>query len=134
MVSAEDLRQLADPILVVEDDDDTRDALCQLLRGQGYDVLCAADGDEALRWLGRARPRLIITDLSMPVMNGWQLLQQVRSHPSWIDIPVIVLSADSPPLLEDICFMQKPVPAAKLLNEIASQLGRQPTLADSPAA
>jgi CheY-like chemotaxis protein len=134
MAPAEDLRRLADPILVVEDDDDTRDALCQLLRGQGYDVLCAADGDEALRCLARARPRLIITDLSMPVMNGWQLLQQVRSHPSWIDIPVIVLSADSPPLLEDICFMQKPVPAAKLLNEIASQLGRQPTLADSPAA
>lgn len=134
MVPAEDLRRLAGPILVVEDDDDSRDALCQLLRGQGYDVLCAADGDEALRWLQRARPRLIITDLSMPVMNGWQLLQQVRSHPSWIDIPVIVLSADNPPLLEDICFMQKPVPAAQLLDEIASQFGRQPSLANSPAA
>ena len=134
MVPAEDLRRLAGPILVVEDDDDTRDALCQVLRGQGYDTLCAADGDEALRWLGRARPRLIITDLSMPGMNGWQLLQQVRSHPVWLDIPVIVLSADSPPPLEDICFMQKPVPAARLLKEIAVQLGPRTSLEDAPAA
>jgi CheY-like chemotaxis protein len=123
------------PILVVEDDDDTRDALCQLLKGQGYQPLAAAHGQEALRWLSRAEPTLIVTDLSMPVMSGWQLLEQLGSHPQWCRIPVIVLSADSPPPVENLCFLQKPVPAARLLAEIAAHVGRAATpVAKSPAA
>jgi CheY-like chemotaxis protein len=105
-------------ILVVEDDDDTRDALCLLLQGQRYDVLNARNGREAVQVLGRTRPSLIIMDLSMPVMTGWQLLEFIRDRSLLPGIPVIVLSADSRPPADDVCFLQKPVGAELLLEEV----------------
>jgi len=105
-------------ILVVEDDDDTRDALCILLQGQRYDVLNARNGREAVQVLGRTRPSLIIMDLSMPVMTGWQLLEFIRDRSLLPGIPVIVLSADSRPPADDVCFLQKPVGAELLLEEV----------------
>ena len=107
-------------ILVVEDDDDTRDALCLLLQGQRYDVLNARNGREAVQVLGRTRPSLIIMDLSMPVMTGWQLLEFIRDRSLLPAIPVIVLSADSRPPADDVCFLQKPVGAELLLEEVRS--------------
>ena len=107
-------------ILVVEDDDDTRDALCILLQGQRYDVLNARNGREAVQVLGRTRPSLIIMDLSMPVMTGWQLLEFIRDRSLLPAIPVIVLSADSRPPADDVCFLQKPVGAELLLEEVRS--------------
>ena len=105
-------------ILVVEDDDDTRDALCLLLQGQCYDVLNARNGREAVQVLVRTRPSLIIMDLSMPVMTGWQLLEFIRDRSLLPAIPVIVLSADSRPPADDVCFLQKPVGAELLLEEV----------------
>ncbi len=105
-------------ILIVEDDDDTRDALCLLLQGQRYDVLNARNGREAVQVLGRTRPSLIIMDLSMPVMTGWQLLEFIRDRSLLPGIPVIVLSADSRPPADDVCFLQKPVGAELLLEEV----------------
>jgi CheY-like chemotaxis protein len=105
-------------ILIVEDDDDTRDALCLLLQGQRYDVLNARNGREAVQVLGRTRPSLIIMDLSMPVMTGWQLLEFIRDRSLLPGIPVIVLSADARPPADDVCFLQKPVGAELLLEEV----------------
>jgi CheY-like chemotaxis protein len=109
-------------ILVVEDDDDTRDALCLLLIGQGYDVAHACNGREALQILRWARPALIITDLSMPVMNGWQLLDAVRGKKVMNHVPIIVLSADERSPSPDVCFLRKPVGAEHLLAEISSRV------------
>jgi CheY-like chemotaxis protein len=115
--SSEDAQPL-DAILVVEDDDDTRDALCTLLRGQQYDVMNARNGREALQVLARTRPALIIMDLSMPVMTGWQLLEFIRDRRLLPGVPIIVLSADSRPPTEDVFFLQKPVGAEHLLEEV----------------
>jgi CheY-like chemotaxis protein len=111
-----------DAILVVEDDDDTREALCILLAGERYKVLRAKNGLEALQILARIRPALIIMDLSMPVMNGWQLLQYFRAEKLLPTVPVIVLSADDDLHDSDVCFMQKPVRAESLLEEIDTLL------------
>jgi CheY-like chemotaxis protein len=111
-----------DAILVVEDDDDTREALCRLLEGESYNVLDARNGLEALQVLTRTRPALIIMDLSMPVMNGWQLLERIRDKKLLPRLPVIVLSADDKLRDTDIHFMQKPVPAEILLQEIDALL------------
>jgi CheY-like chemotaxis protein len=111
-----------DAILVVEDDDDTRDALCLLLTGESYRVLYARNGREALQVLARTPPALIIMDLSMPVMTGWQLLEFIRDEKLLPGVPIIVLSADNRPPAADVCFLQKPVGARHLLEEISSRL------------
>jgi two-component system, OmpR family, response regulator CpxR len=109
-------------ILVVEDDEDTRDALRVLLVGQNYPVLDASNGQEALGVLARTRPALIIMDLSMPVMSGWQLLDFIQQKRLLPGVPIIVLSADSKPPSADVCFLQKPVGAEHLLEAVSARL------------
>jgi CheY-like chemotaxis protein len=115
-----------EPILVVEDDDDTRDALCALLAGQSYRVLDAENGREALELLSRTKPSLVIMDLSMPVMTGWQLLDFIHEQKLLIDVPIIVLSADSQPPSADVCFLQKPIGVEHLLEAISARLEHHP--------
>jgi CheY-like chemotaxis protein len=111
-----------DAILVVEDDDDTREALCLLLSGESYRVLFARNGEEALHMLARTKPVLLITDLSMPVMTGWQLLEQIDVKRLLPGVPIIVLSADDRAPSKSVSFLQKPVGAAHLLEEISARL------------
>jgi two-component system, chemotaxis family, chemotaxis protein CheY len=81
------------PILVVDDDLDALEAMRFVLEGAGYDVVTAANGEEALRYLqGRGAPGLILLDLMMPVMNGWTFLAHVESDPRLGAIPIVVLS------------------------------------------
>jgi DNA-binding response OmpR family regulator len=83
----------ATQILVVEDDAYLRTATAQMLEQAGYGVLEAENGAEALRWLERGPVDLILADIAMPVMNGYQLFQRVSSEPHWVRIPFIFLSA-----------------------------------------
>jgi CheY-like chemotaxis protein len=83
-------------VLVVEDDNNVREAICDLLRDEGYETLPAKDGTEAIRLLGAAAddlPSLILLDLMMPGMNGWQLRMWLRADPLYARIPVLLLSA-----------------------------------------
>lgn len=83
-------------VLIVEDDLDIRDALSQILEEEGYAVATAANGQEALDVLRTGPPpRIILLDLMMPVMNGWQFRAEQRNDPSLSRIPVIVISADN---------------------------------------
>jgi CheY-like chemotaxis protein len=112
-------------ILIVEDDSDLREALAQVLRDEGYEVLGASHGQEALESLREGgRPCLILLDLTMPVMNGWQFRDIQRQDPQLSAIPVIVLSAgqDLPaqmPLLGLQEFIRKPIRLEFLLNSVA---------------
>jgi CheY-like chemotaxis protein len=112
-------------ILIVEDDSDLREALAQVLRDEGYEVLGASHGQEALESLrGGRRPCLILLDLTMPVMNGWQFRDIQRHDPALSEIPVIVLSAgqDLPaqmPLLGLQEFIRKPIRLEFLLDSVA---------------
>src|SRR5437879_6509382 len=82
-------------ILVVEDDTATRDALSLILEAEGFGVMGAANGQEALDQLrGSRRPDLILLDLMMPVMDGWQFRRAQAQDPALSAIPVVVLSAD----------------------------------------
>jgi PAS domain S-box-containing protein len=80
-------------ILVVEDDDPTRDLLVRLLRSRGHTVSEATDGQAALESLADDRPTLIMLDLMLPKMDGFQFLHEMRGNPAWEDIPVIVVTA-----------------------------------------
>ena len=76
-------------VLVVDDDPDVRGLVVRLLEGAGYDVTTASDGQEGLRALYGARPDLVVLDLTMPRMDGWQTLERIREVS---DVPVLVLT------------------------------------------
>ena len=81
-------------ILVVDDDADLRQTLQLLLDDSGYRVTAAASGQAALdQLLAGARPDLILLDLMMPEMNGWQFLERARADASLAAIPVVIMTA-----------------------------------------
>jgi len=81
------------PVLLVEDDTDTRDVMTRILQKAGVQVIEATNGREALHLLSVNRPTIILLDLMMPVMDGFDFLLEMRTHAEWQDIPVIVLTA-----------------------------------------
>ncbi len=92
-VLARHLQQPEAPVLIVEDDGDTRELLRRALEARGHAVLEASNGADALAALERTTPSLILLDLLMPEMDGFQFVQALRDKASWADIPVIVLTA-----------------------------------------
>jgi signal transduction histidine kinase/CheY-like chemotaxis protein len=81
------------PVLLVEDDPDTRAMMVRLLEKADWRVIQAANGREALDRLELELPRLVLLDLMMPVMDGFDFLFEMRGHPEWEEIPVVVLTA-----------------------------------------
>jgi CheY-like chemotaxis protein len=80
-------------VLVVEDDDALRDEVCEVLRCDGHRVLAARDGKRALAVLSQLTPHLILLDLMLPEVNGWEVLAVLSATPALADIPVVVMSA-----------------------------------------
>ena len=81
-------------ILIVDDDPDSREMLQLWLCSEGYEVLTAEDGAAALALLQQAQPALILTDLRMPGIDGFELIRRVRALPSLKCMPIIAMSAD----------------------------------------
>src|SRR5205823_15040480 len=84
-------------ILVVDDDPDIRDLIQEILEGAGHDVTVAAEGQEALNKLKRRPYELIVLDIMMPTMNGYEVLEQIRAMPIRASTPVIVVTAKHDP-------------------------------------
>ena len=82
-------------VLVVDDDRDIRDSLVELLQDQGYRAAGAANGLEALEVLRTSAPLpcVILLDLMMPMMDGWEFREAQLQNPAWTQVPVIVISA-----------------------------------------
>ncbi len=80
-------------VLVIDDDDFMRNGICQSLRRDGWEVSEAANGRLGIESLGQSRPDVIMLDLIMPEMNGFEFLVEMRSKPEWRDIPVLVVTA-----------------------------------------
>jgi signal transduction histidine kinase/CheY-like chemotaxis protein len=81
------------PILVVEDDTATREIIAELLTAQGYTVTTAEDGEQARTQMAAAVPELVILDLMLPKVSGFELLAEWRSKPRTADLPVFVLTS-----------------------------------------
>ena len=79
-------------ILVVEDVEFNRDLLVQLLEEE-YQVLTAVNGAEGLALAERERPDLVLMDLSLPVVDGWEATRRMKANPALKDVPIIALSA-----------------------------------------
>lgn len=83
-------------ILVVEDNEDTREILLYRLKSMGnFEVLLAANGKEAIEMATKSRPDLIIMDLKMPVMDGWEATKALRQTDWGKNLPVIALTAQA---------------------------------------
>ena len=81
-------------VLLVDDDDDLRDSISDLLRARGYSVVTAVDGRAALDAIARhQRPCVVLLDLVMPGMDGWKFLAVVKGDPLLATIPVVIASA-----------------------------------------
>jgi CheY-like chemotaxis protein len=128
--------------LIVEDDADSRERLLELIQQHGFVAIAAADGVEGLRLTRERSPRLILLDLEMPVMNGWQFLERRRMDPSLSQIPVVALTVEGAPmaLREDVQGqLEKPIVEQQLLMALHAFLaapgpGRQAPAGSDPAA
>ena len=112
-------------VLIVEDDEDIREALAQILEDEGYRIVTAPNGKVGMEQLRDHLPRLILLDLMMPVMNGWQFRQHQLADAALAGIPVVVVSADGSASREAVRmgaadFVQKPVDLEALLRIVAS--------------
>jgi CheY-like chemotaxis protein len=110
-------------ILVVDDDADSRETLAELLSSRGYTVESAENGRQALEYLSRSKPALIILDLMMPVMSGWEFLERQKIDPGLRWLPVVVMTASG--LVDDVkanAVVRKPVDFGALMNAVDEAL------------
>jgi CheY-like chemotaxis protein len=106
-------------VLIIEDDRDTREMFTVALELEGHEVASATNGAEGLTAALEARPDVIVLDLMMPVMNGWQFRAEQRQQPSIADVPVVVVSAfgQSPELDVAEC-LSKPCDVDAILGAV----------------
>jgi len=128
------------PLLVVEDIPNVRELLEVTLRFQGYEVITATNGQDALDILESEKPALIITDILMPKLDGFAMMQELRSNPKTQEIPVIFLSAtyvtpedrNFAMSLGASRFIEKPIDTEDFLLTIAELLSQDRITIPSP--
>lgn len=111
-------------ILLVEDDEDTRYALAMLFEMEGFEVITAADGEEAYYYAVDERPDLIVTDINMPKVDGLSLIKMIREDGRTDSIPVVAVSAIDKQHLNEakrlgaVAVAQKPIEFDQFLSLI----------------
>ena len=100
---------------MVDDDEAIRESLGEALTNEGYDVLYAENGRQALDILRSSSPGLMLLDLMMPVMSGWEVLEELQSQNA--TVPVVVVSAMCAPGVK--ACIQKPIDLGDLLRVVA---------------
>jgi len=118
-------------ILIVEDNEPSRDVLARRLKRRGYGVVAAVDGQDALAKARSARPDLILMDLGLPVMDGWEATRRLKGDPATQHMPIIVLSAHAMTTDRELAlaaggdeFDTKPLRFPQLLEKIEVLLAR----------
>jgi CheY-like chemotaxis protein len=118
-------------ILLVEDNEMNRDMLSRRLIKRGYEVVIALDGEQGITMARAESPALILMDMSLPGLDGWEATRQLKAAPDTRNIPVIGLTAhamagDREKATAAGCddFDTKPVDLARLLDKIETLLGR----------
>jgi CheY-like chemotaxis protein len=124
-------------VLLVEDNEENRDALSRHLRRKGYEILIAVDGREGVELAREKTPDLILMDMSLPVLDGWEATQLLKTTRQTRSIPVIALTAhamagDREKALEAGCdeYDTKPIEFARLLAKIEAALEKKRRLAE----
>ncbi len=122
---------MAEKILIVDDEENITDFIGRALRLQGFKTVCAHDGDQALHSVCEELPDLVILDLMLPKMDGWEVCRRVKSNPATQKIPIIMLTARTS--TEDVVqglnlgaddYIKKPFPLDELLARVKVLLRR----------
>ena len=120
-------------ILLVEDNEMNRDMLSRRLERKGYQVVMALDGEQAIAMAQSENPALILMDMSLPVLDGWEATRRLKASAVTKAIPIIALTAhamasDEQKAREAGCddFDTKPIDFARLLGKIEAKLGSRP--------
>jgi CheY-like chemotaxis protein len=118
-------------ILLVEDNEMNRDMLSRRLLKKGFDLVMAVDGEQALEMASAEAPDLILMDISLPGLDGWEATRRLKAMPETQAIPIIALTAhamagDREKCLEAGCndYDTKPVEFPRLLGKIQELLGK----------
>lgn len=112
-------------VLVVDDEFDLAEAAQLILEAEGYEVITAGDGLEALHRLEEHQPDLVLTDMMMPRLDGRGMIEQMQAHPRWREIPVVLMSAVRPALPAGTrSFLKKPFDLDELTDTVNTQLQR----------
>lgn len=114
-------------ILVVDDEQDVQRFLSRLLRDNGYEVVTASDGVEAMTAVQEHQPALILLDLQMPRDTGTDFYRKMRGHKELSNIPIIVVSAlagRNVAISKGVPVLNKPVDEEKLIEEVERALGK----------
>lgn len=114
-------------VLVVEDNEMNRDMLSRRLERRGFEVVIAVDGAEGVALAKSELPDIVLMDMSLPVMNGWEATRAIKADPATGKMPVIALTAHSMPgdrekAMEAGCddYDVKPVELPRLLEKMAA--------------
>ncbi len=117
-------------ILLVEDNEMNRDMLSRRLERKGFEVVMAVDGQAGIDMASSTNPDIILMDLSLPVIDGWEATRQIKANPATQSTPIIALTAhamagDEQKALEAGCddYDTKPVNLKRLLEKIGNLLG-----------
>ncbi len=120
-------------ILLVEDNEMNRDMLSRRLERRGYELVIAVDGQQGVDLAKSSNPDLILMDMSLPVIDGWEATRQLKSAPEYKHIPIIALTAhamsgDREKALEAGCddYDTKPIELPRLLGKIEALLAGKP--------
>jgi CheY-like chemotaxis protein len=123
--SSSDLRVATGRVLIVEDDEDIRETVCEVLAELGFVVDMQSNGQEAMDWLRASptnRPDVIVLDLLMPVMNGYEFIEAVRGDSSLAALPIVLSTAVRPTRdegpISGIAVVRKPYELDELLSAI----------------
>ncbi len=121
-------------ILLVEDNEINRDMLSRRLARRGYQVVIALDGEQGVAMARSEAPDLILMDMSLPVLDGWEAARQLKAAPETRAIPIIALTAhamvgDREKAIEAGCndYDTKPIEFPRLLEKIDAVLGKEAT-------
>ena len=121
-------------LLLVEDNEMNRDMLSRRLQRRGYEVIIAVDGEEGVKIAQSEAPDLILMDMSLPVLDGWEATQRLKAAPKTQSIPILGLTAhamsgDREKAIEAGCddYDTKPIEFSRLLEKINALLGEEVT-------
>jgi CheY-like chemotaxis protein len=107
--------------LVVDDEDDIREATRDMLERHGYEVVAVGSGAEALAFLSHDTPDLVLLDLQMDDMNGWEVLGALRGSPRFRDVEIVVVTGSDASVAPGVRVIRKPFKIEALVAALAEQ-------------
>ena len=123
-------------ILVVDDEADSLDVARQILQFYGANVMTALNGEDGILLARQQQPRFIISDLSMPIMDGWKMIDLLKKERATADIPVIALTAHAMPGDRQKAiaagftnYLTKPLTVSNFMNDLLALLVEIPAIA-----